>query len=193
MDDTTSTPPATTPEGGEKKNYTKLIIVVAVVLIALFAWQALSTFTGEKVVERALEQAAGGDVDYDFDADGGGTITVTGEEGDTYQYSAGDSVALPDSWPTDVPVIDGAKLSYAGSSNPADGEAATMVSLTVSKSLAEVSAYYKEALADNGWTVESTVDMGTTMMLAATKEEREVGLYIVGEKGDTAVTITIGG
>jgi hypothetical protein len=193
MEDTTSTPPVVTPGDGAGKKNTKLIIVVAVVVFVLFVWQGFSRFAGEKMVERAMEQAGGGDVNYDLDADGEGTITITGEEGDTYEYSAGGSVALPDSWPSDMPIIDGAELGYAGSASPAEGESATMVSLTTTASMDAVTSYYQKALTDNGWTVVSTVNMGTTVMLAGTKGEREVGVYIAGEKGATAVTITISG
>ncbi|MDZ4229621.1 MAG: hypothetical protein U1C53_00610, partial [Candidatus Veblenbacteria bacterium] len=124
----------------------------------------------------------------DIDYNGDNTFTYEGEEG---SFQAGEDVSLPSDWPGDVPVISGAKISYAGSNNPSTGAVGASVMFTTTKSVAEVNEYYRTELASQGWQVEGTAAMAGTTVLSATKGERTVGLYIVGAEGTTTVTIGV--
>jgi hypothetical protein len=139
-----------------------------------------------------MEQATGGDVDFDMDANGEGTIRIQGEDGVEIEYSAGGSVALPDTWPSDMPIMDDASVTYAGSVNPGSADGGTMVVFMTDKTPAQVSEYYTQALGDAGWTIVSTVAMGDASMLGVSKDEREASVYAAGGASDgTSVTISI--
>lgn len=185
--------PQTPGTPGEKKNNTKVILVVVIVVLVLLAWQGLGRFTGERMVERAIERAADGNVDVDFDTDGEGTVTVSGENGGTFQYSAGGAVEVPSDWPNDMPIMDGGTVSYVGTMNPQTGEPGAVVMFTTNEPVSAVSAYYTQALADNGWTIESTMNAGGTVILGASKDERQASIYVAGDENGTSVTVSIGG
>ena len=196
--ETTPTRPATSGQVTPAKSSNKTLYIVIGVLgaMALFVvlGSTLSRFTGERMVERAMELSTGGDVDIDIDKSGAGSVKITSDDGAEIEYSAGGDVAIPATWPSDMPVLDGATVSYVGSSNPATGEVGSVVMFQTEQSLEEVSAYYEQALADNGWTVESTVKTGDAVMFAGTKDTRTVSLYVSSsDPGTTNVTLSIGG
>lgn len=196
--ETTPTPPATSSTVAPAKSSNKTLYIVIGVLGAMallvVLGSAVTHFTGERMVERAIELSSGGDVDIDIDKSGAGTVKISSDDGAEIEYSAGGNVAIPATWPDDMPVLDDATVSYVGSSNPATGEAGSVVMFQTEKSLEEVSAYYEQALADNGWTVESTVRTGDAVMFAGTKDTRSVSLYVTSsDPGTTSVTLSIGG
>ncbi len=163
-----------------------LLVVVVVLMIGWAAKSFLARQTAEKMAERAIERATGGRVDIDYkDND---TVTYKSDEG---SFQAGEDVSLPSDWPSDVPVISGAKIGYAGSTNPQTGQAGVSVMFTISKSVVDVSAYYNSELASQGWEIEGTANMGGTSIITANKGERSVGIYIGGADGMTSVTISL--
>ena len=167
-----------------------LTIVIVVVVLALLGWLGSRFFWGnvaENMAENALERATGGKVDIDYNSDN--TVTFEGEEG---SFQAGENVSLPNDWPSDVPVMSGAKISYAGSSNPSTGAPGASVTFTTSKSASEVASYYNSELVNHGWTIDSTANMGGANVISAKKGERTVGLYIIESEGTTSVTIGVG-
>ena len=171
-------------------NQKKLIIIVIVVValggIGMLVRSMFSRNIAENMAERAIEQAGGGDVDVDFDDN---TWTYETDEG---SFQAGEDVSLPSDWPSDVPVMSGAKISYAGSSNPSTGAPGASVTFTTSKSASEVASYYNSELVNHGWTIDSTANMGGANVISAKKGERTVGLYIIESEGTTSVTIGVG-
>lgn len=196
--ETTATSPSTSGQVAPTKNSNKtlyiVIGVIGVIVLLVVLGNMVSRFTGERAVERAIELSSGGDVDININKGGAGSVKITSDDGAEIEYSAGGNVAIPATWPNDMPVLDGATVSYVGSSNPTTGEAGSVVMFQTDQSLEEVSAYYEQVLADNGWTVESTVRTGDAVMFAGSKDTRTVSLYVSSsDPGTTSVTLSIGG
>ena len=91
------------------------------------------------------------------------------------------SVALPDTFPKDVPILPGGSVKSA--INTAD---VTSVSLTASASPQEAAKYYQENLSGQGWKIDHSLTTGDVTMLAATKDKRQVSLQIGTSDGKTA-------
>ncbi len=181
--------PAEVQAEGKKQDFTKWIILGVVGLVILYGAQSL--FSPERAVERALEQATGGDVDIDMDGDG--SVRVTGDNGEEYNISAGEGVSLPDNWPHSVPLPADVRLSYAGSMNAGDAETAGLSAVYTTKdSTAEVADYFKSTLETEGWEIQATMATGDGSMITATKgEEENVAVYIGSAEGETTVTVSI--
>ncbi len=181
--------PVSVQSEGKKQDYTKWIIIGVVGLVVLYGAQAL--FSPERAVERALEQATGGDVDIDMD--GNGSVRVTGDNGEEYNVTAGEDVSLPEDWPSSVPLPSNARLSYAGSMNAGDSETAGLSAVYTTKdSAAEVTEYFKSTFEAQGWKIEATMATGDGSMITATKgEEENVAVYVGSAEGETTVSVNI--
>lgn len=181
--------PVSTQTEDKKQDYTKWIIIGVVGLVVLYGAQSL--FSPERAVERALEQASGGDVDIDIDRDG--SMSVTGENGEEFNVKAGDNVSLPDNWPSSVSIPSSARLSYAGSMNAGDAESVGLSAVyTTKESTTEVAKYFKSTLETAGWEIQGTMATGDGSMLTATKgEEENVAVYIGSTEDETTVTVSV--
>lgn len=167
------------------------IIIGGIVVLAIGGYFLRDAFSGERMAERAIEQATGGAVDIDMNAGGESTVRVTDDDGSEFNYSTGGSVSLPSDWPEDVPIIEGATVTYVGTMDPQTGKAAQTVSLTSDKPVSGVATYYETELAANGWTITGTMNIQGTSMVTATKGEREAGVYVGGDTDVTTISITI--
>jgi predicted lysophospholipase L1 biosynthesis ABC-type transport system permease subunit len=103
----------------------------------------------EQVAEQAAEQALGGDVDVNDEG-----VTVTDDEGN--QVAIGEDVSIPDTWPAEVPLLDGGTPQMA--SVQADGSASVM--WVVEATPEEAAKAYGDSLVAAGYTEESTSTMG---------------------------------
>jgi hypothetical protein len=132
-------------------------------------------------------RAAG--VDVRPNMDGSATYTATNGEG---SVTVGGN-KMPDNWPSDAPAnFAGATISYSGSSNPQTGQAGSAVMYTVKSTAEAVAAYYKSQLESQGWKIEQTANMGGATVLAAKKDTRTFGIYIMGgEGGEVSVQASI--
>lgn len=183
---TNSEGPAPTPVA-EKKEYRKIIIIGVIILVALYFVQ--SFFSPERMVERAIEQASQGDVDVDISRNG--TMDIKGKDGENYNVSSGENVKVPDDWPSSVPILSDAKLSFAGKMD-GKGEGSMSVLYTTGKSVSDVATYYTESLAENGWTIEAQMSTGDGSVVSATKNENEtVGIYISKSEDATMVNVSV--
>ncbi len=102
-------------------------------------------------------------------------ITVAGGEA---------SVALPDTFPKDVPIIPGGSVKAAMKMSEI-----TTVQLTTSASPQEVAKYYQENLASQGWKIGNTMAAGKVTMLTAEKDKRQVSLQIGDNDGKSAAVM----
>ena len=183
--------PAPTPATAvaAKPNVTKWLIIAAVVLVAFAGLRSI--FSPENIVERAIENQVGGDIDVDYDEDG--TVTYEGRDGEQFSVTAGDGAELPDNWPSTVPVMDDAKITYAGSMMGGAGTMGLTAVFTTDASKKDVVEYYQAELAQNGWTIAGTMDFGDSAMVTATKGENEsVGVSVAEDNGETTVTLSVG-
>ncbi len=188
---------------GEKKDYTKWIVIGVVVIVGLYIVQYLFSPArmAEHMVERAIEKQTGGDVDIDINPMMGGkdaSVSIKGENGETYHMNAGEDVALPDNWPSDIPLLDDAKITYAGTMGMGmgmgmNGDAAGMsVVYTTAKSANDAADFYKKELVQNGWTLAGTMAVPGGSMVHATKGDMVATVSIGGDESGTTVTVAIG-
>lgn len=168
-----------TKEGGHGLAVASIVISVILILsqlliLALF-WGAIFS------LDRAAKDAG---VSVNTNT---GTVSVS-KDGNTTQV--GESVKLPDGFPSAMPVYSGAKLSAASKTNGSDYS----ISATTNDSVDKVVNYYKTQLASNGWTIDSSSDSsdatgkGTLIVASTATLNGSVGIY--GGSG-SATTIVI--
>ena len=117
---------------------------------------------------------------------GEATYEGTTKEG-KFKVALGEKgVALPDGFPKDVPIAKGATVKMA----MAQGKQ-TMVHLSVPGSIADAAAYYKDELKNQGWEIETTMNMGEGSMLTAKKEKRQCVVVVAKEGDGTLVQLTV--
>lgn len=128
----------------------------------------------EKLSEKAIEGAAGGDVDIEDDG-----LTVTDEDGN--QASIGTD--LPEDFPVDdVPLLDGTVISATA----VDG-ASYMVMLEVEGTPEEAQDAALGLLTDAGYTSESEMNSDGYFSSQLTKEGFDVS--VTSMEGDTAAQV----
>jgi len=159
----------------------KLIIIGAVVVVLVVAGAA-SRFLGKSAAERAIEQATGGNAEVNSED---GTVTVKTDQG---TYSTGDK--LPSDFPADVPLYPGAKVqgSVAAAGQTGGGH---YVGLVTSDSLDAVAAWYKSHVVSEGWTVASDATINGTVILGATKDNRNLAVTITSSNGQVSVGLAV--
>ncbi len=89
----------------------------------------------------------------------------------------GASAAIPDNFPTDMPVYPGAQAAQ-GKGVEIDGSPQTAVQLLTNDALGDVRAYYTSELAAKGWTIDSD-------------EQNEAAATIQASKGDCKASVLI--
>jgi len=134
-------------------------------------------------MEQRIEEEIGENAEVEMDD---GSMHVETEEG---TMDVGAEVDLPADWPEDVSVYEGAKITQVMSMNPATGDAGRAVIFTTTDTAADVVAFYKSQLPLDGWTMEASMEAGTTTILSGAKDERKVSLMIVWNGEMTSVTM----
>ena len=161
----------------------------------------------EKLTEKLLEKSMAKDgvkakVDISgnqmsfttTDADGkqahvkmdGDSLVVEGPDG-VETFRAGGAGDMPKDFPADVYVLSGAdvvsSISTPGGAN---------LTLKSANSKADVVARYAAEMKAQGWTTETTMDMGETAMLSFAKDNRQASVIVQAEAGATAINLTVG-
>lgn len=140
------------------------------------------TSPAEKVAETAVEQSTNGEADVDFDND---TVTIN-TNGATFQ--AGESVSLPEGFPTDVHVADGT-ITAATTVDENNGYS---VSIQTDVPVSQLKGEYESAMADDGWNVLASLDMGDTISMSGEKDNRMMTVGISEADGITIIILTTG-
>ena len=118
-----------------------------------------------------------------------GTVTVN-KDGNSAQI--GESVKLPDGFPSIMPIYSGAKLSAASKTNGSD----YAITASTTDSVEKVVSYYKTQLVSNGWTIDSSTDSsdttgkGTLITASTSTLNGSVGIY-GGNDGKTSLIINV--
>ena len=161
----------------------------------------------EKLTEKLLEKSMAKDgvkakVDISgnqmsfttTDADGkqahvkmdGDSLVVEGPDG-VETFRAGGAGDMPKDFPADVYVLSGAdvvsSISTPGGAN---------LTLKSANSKADVVARYAAEMKAQGWTTETTMDMGETAMLSFAKDNRQASVIVQAENGATDINLTVG-
>ena len=152
----------------------KLTILVVLVV-------AVASGCGKKSTYRTKE----GEVTVDKK---GGEVTVeTRTKDGIAKVSASDTgVALPDKFPTDVPIYIGAVVKMSSTQGKA-----ILVHLSVNASTADLLKFYQDQLKEQGWEIQSTVNMGQGSMLSAKKGARQCTALVMKQDKDSLVQLTV--
>ena len=180
-----------------------LAACVAVAGCGKKADEKLSEKLTEKLLEKSLSKdgvKANVDISGDTmsftttDADGkqsnvkmdGDSLVVEGPDG-VQTFRAGGAGEMPKDFPADVYVLSGAdvvsSISTPGGAN---------LSLKTGAPKAVVVAQYAAEMKAQGWTAETTMDMGETAMLSFAKDNRQASVIVQTEAGATSVNLTVG-
>ncbi|MCL4378058.1 MAG: hypothetical protein M1475_05855 [Actinobacteria bacterium] len=172
----------------KKKVLFSIIVILGVAIILSFAGCAK---IGTKIAEKAIENAAGGDVDLNLDKGG---ATIKDEKGG--QTQIGENVKLPDGWPSDTPVYPDVKLSMSTKTKNGDtGKNEFSIIGEITKgSIKDVYNWYKDKYG-SGW--EAVTDQytesndGDIAYLNLKSNKYEVGVML-GKSGETtSMTMTV--
>lgn len=106
-------------------------------------------------------------------------IEMESKEGKARLTASETAVAIPDTFPKDVPILKGAVARMTMSQGKTE-----ILHLAIPQSVAEVTKDYQEKLKAEGWTIESTMNTGDGAMLHAKKDDR-VCVLIIGKDEDS--------
>lgn len=155
-------------------------LLLLLVLITTGCGQSVA----EKMMEKNLENAMGGDAEVDMDGD---NIKIETEEG--VSLEVGEGVSLPADFPEDIFVVEGEIVSVMKNVMGAG----ISVSVLSDKTMTEVKTMYEEKVVEDGWTMTANMSMGEMEMLVATKESRTLNISIGMEEDEnkTAVVLNV--
>ncbi|MFA6563693.1 MAG: hypothetical protein WCV00_17445 [Verrucomicrobiia bacterium] len=117
---------------------------------------------------------------------GQATYEVTTKEGKLKMATGDKSVALPDNFPKDVPIYKGAVVKMAASQG-----AQLIVHLHVAASFTDAGKFYQEQLKSRGWEIGTTMNMGDTSMVTASKAGRQCAVVAAKQDDGAVVQISV--
>jgi len=160
----------------------KTIIALSLTL----ALAACAEKASEATAEAAIEASSGGEANVDIDGDTT-KVTVQTEDG-AATMSAGENVALPADFPSDMVLADERKVLSVFTA-----EGAIAMSYTTKATLADLVTRQDAAMKAQGWT--QTMSMNTdakSSMLAFNKDGRDAMLaYAADETGGVTVSVQL--
>jgi hypothetical protein len=150
---------------------TVILTVLTLFIIGCGRSSTIQTKDGEVKIEQKGNQA---------------TYEVTSKDGKT-KVTAGDSgVALPDNFPKDIPIYKDATVKLSSTQGKT-----MMVHLAVTASMADCAKYYQEQLKEQGWEIETTMNVGDATMTSAKKEKRKCVVNVIKSDKETMIQIMI--
>jgi len=138
----------------------------------------------EKAIEKTVEKAIGGDAKVDLSNKG---MNVSGrtKEG-AFSISTGEEIEVPKDFPADVLVYRPSKVVTAA--NMPEGQS---LALTTSDESTKVVEAYKREMVAQGWSEQTSLNMGAQSMLVYEKENRAANVTIAPTDGETQVTMMV--
>lgn len=112
-------------------------------------------------------------------------MTITGEDGQTTFRAAG-AGKMPEDFPADVYVPAGASV-VSSLATPAG----INLALKTSAAAKDVAAQYAAEMKTQGWTSQSSMDMGDMTMLAFAKDNRTANVIVQSADGTTSINLTV--
>ena len=165
----------------EKNMPSKKILWLVPVLALTVIGASCGKKVAEKATENAIKKATNGQADVDIGTNSV-SINVNGSSMNT-----GDSVALPNNFPTDVYVVDGTIKTAI--STPGVGY---NLAIQSTKTVAQVKALYEQKLPTDGWTVTTTAVIDVhSAVVAASKNGRTISIAASDTDGPTVVTVMV--
>jgi len=132
----------------------------------------------ETVTEQAMEEAMGGDVAINDEG-----ISMTDDEGN--QMAIGEGVAVPDNWPSNIPLYDGTLVMV---SSAADGTATA--SWTTEGDPVAVADAYGAQLEGAGYSLQSDSNFDGSILREYTSSELTISVIAGQADGVTSLTMT---
>ncbi|NMC72824.1 MAG: hypothetical protein GYA56_00410 [Geobacteraceae bacterium] len=140
---------------------------------------------GEKAAEKAIEAGLAKEgVKADVDASDG-KVTIRGKDGTT-EFAGGKNVKVPESFPKDVYVYEGATIDAALS--VPGGFNLTMETADPAET---VLSTVKKKMTGQGWKEEMTMNQGEQSMVGYKKGERTTMITITTDKKLTRIALTV--
>ena len=169
----------------------KILATVSILTLAIFAIASFSGCAkiGTKLVEGAIEKAAGGNADINLE-DGG--VSVKDENGG--QTQIGENVKAPDGWPSETPMYPDMKLSMSTKTKNSDTgkNDFSVLGVATKGTVKEIYNWYKGKFG-SGWEVVTDQytesSDGDFVVLDFKSSSYEVSI-MVAASGDT-VTVTM--
>jgi hypothetical protein len=142
---------------------------------------------GEEATEKAIEGGLAQEgVKADVDA-ADGKVTIQNEDG-KMEFASGKDITVPDNFPKDVYIYQGATvksaLSVPGGFN---------LTMETDDSAATVLSSVKGKMSGLGWKEEMTMNQGEMSMVGYKKGERSVMINITADKKLTMIALTVSG
>ncbi|HEY8490234.1 MAG TPA: hypothetical protein VIO14_04500 [Dehalococcoidia bacterium] len=156
-----------------------MLVLLAVVVVGGAALACGGGGSGEDaaedLVEQAIKESGGGDVDIEVD-----------------------NAKLPDNFPKEFPIYEGAKVTFTLTSSAGSGQSgnAWTVSWETKDSVEKVTKFYQDNLSKNQWTISatSTDSSGASFFIDRDAGGKSVGgMVTITRDGDvTAITAILG-
>src|SRR3989344_3015677 len=109
----------------------------------------------------------------------------------TLGTDAGASVALPTSWPNDVPMYAGATVSYVAAANNATVKQGVAAILQTSDDSTTVATFYKTALEAKGWKLGAPSESAAGIAFGGEKDTRQLSVNIATANNLTTITLAV--
>lgn len=154
------------------------IVVIALVAAAAFVSGACSRTKTIKTDE--------GEVSL---SEKGGVIKIKTKDGEAVA-TFGEGTKVPSNLSKDVPVYKPADVTT--SQVLEDGDK-IMLTLNTKDGSAKVEKFYKKELADNGWKVMNTMNMGPVKILRGVKGAQKLSVSINSSGGETNISLAYSG
>jgi hypothetical protein len=114
------------------------------------------------------------------------TIESKTKDGNVKMSSNAAGVALPDDFPKDVPIYKGAVPQMATTQGKM-----MMVHFNSSAPVADILKFYQEQLKEQGWEIQTTMNIGEGSMLSAKKGERECTATVMKQDKGSMIQLTV--
>jgi hypothetical protein len=124
------------------------------------------------------------------ESDGTTRIEVNGKDGKATIAASETKVAIPDTFPKDVPILKGAVPKLTMTQGKSE-----VLHLVLPQSVAEIAKDYQEKLKAEGWAIETSMNVGDGSMIQAKKDKRTCGVMVLKNEdgGGTMVQLSVTG
>ncbi|HIJ82555.1 MAG TPA: hypothetical protein HPP76_12690 [Desulfuromonadales bacterium] len=165
-----------------KKAGVAVIMACASLTLMVGGCKKAAEKAAEKAIEAGIAKESGGKANVDLS---GGKVTIQTKDG-TATYSGGKDAKLPDNFPKDIYVPEGASI-MASSSAPGG----FTVSLESKDAAEKLLSALKSKMTASGWKEEATFNQGKTSMISYKQGERAVNFSVDSQEKTTVMTIVV--
>lgn len=172
---------------------TKAAAITMAAALILLGSACSSSDAAEKLTEKAIEDASGGDVDVDSED---GTVKYTDENGNETEMNIdGEGASLPEDWPSELDPPDSVTLITSNTSTTG-GQTSMTVLGEAEGTIEDFAAGIKTQLEDGGYEITQDTSSSSTgggyAGMSATKGDQEVTVALADDPvSDGGITITM--